>query len=89
MGTVPFFSIGLLDFVVRDQPGEVLERTIVGRLGICGKETCRQLPRAKVPLDALAADPLPRTRIIGAVAVFQVFGFLAFHDERFHFRQKA
>jgi hypothetical protein len=66
-------------FFCLDQAREMIEGTIVGGLGIFWKATAGQLPHFQMIGEALATDALPGTRVIRAVAAFQVFFLFAIH----------
>jgi len=76
-----------LHLPVRDQPGEVLKRSVEGSFGLRGVKAGREFPVVQVILKALAAIPLPRTGFVAAVAVFGIPLLFAFHsDLRFEIR---
>ena len=68
------------DLFCRYQPGEMVERPVVGPFGIGGKATSRQLSALEVILDALTADPRPGTSVVAAGAFPLVLFLFAFHQ---------
>jgi hypothetical protein len=57
----------------------VLEGTVIGRLPLCVEAARGKFPRLEVVGNAFATNPLSRTRVIGAIALYEVFFFLAVH----------
>jgi hypothetical protein len=57
----------------------MLEGAIIGRLSFRRKKAGRKLSGLKMMLDALAAQSLPGTVRIGAVAPLEVLILIAFH----------
>ena len=76
-GGLPCLSLSY--FLARDEPCEMFKGAVIGRLGALWKTTAGQLPHLQVVADAVAADSLPRTRLIGTVARIQVCFFFALH----------
>ena len=58
--------------LLRNKAGKVLKRTIVCPLGVSGKAAGRQLPAFKVIAQAFTAIAFAWTRVITAVACFQI-----------------
>jgi hypothetical protein len=59
--------------------GEMLEGTIISPFGFFGKTAGRQLPAFQVIMKAFAADALPGTPAVTAIAVVQVLVLPAVH----------
>jgi hypothetical protein len=62
-----------------DEAGEVLERPVVGCLGLFRKNAAGQLPHLEMIGDAVAADPLSGAWVIGTITPGQVLLFVTFH----------
>jgi hypothetical protein len=69
-----------LKLFCRNQPGEMLKRTIIGLFSIRGETASGQLPALQVVLDALTANTRPGTSGIAAVTSPGIFFFPAFHQ---------
>jgi len=71
------YCLEFLSFVALDKP---LYGTVVGPLHIFGEIAGRKLARLQVVSDALAANALPGTGFVSAIAVrFVLFDFTLFH----------
>lgn len=68
-----------LDFLPADQASEVFEGTVVGSLRVLREAAPRQLSALQVIVKTLAADALPRTTAVSAIAPLQVSILLAVH----------
>lgn len=53
---------------------------VVSAFSVFGETASGQLAAAKVIGDTLAANPFTLAGFIGAIAFFQIFGFMAFHS---------
>ena len=62
-----------------NQAREMLKRAIPALFGIIRKTAARKLSHLQMVCQAFAADAFPWTGIIGAIAVFHVLFFVAFH----------
>jgi hypothetical protein len=65
---------------LRHQAGEMLERTVIGSLRICGKEASGKFPAAQVVLQARTTCAFLRTRFIRAIAIYFILFLIAFHN---------
>ena len=70
------------DLARGNQASKALEASIVGALDIFGEAAGGELPHTQVVAQALAADALPFTARIGALAEPRVARLLAFHSLR-------
>jgi hypothetical protein len=57
----------------------MLERAVIGPLGVLGKTAGGELPASEVVLQAFAADSLFGAGLIAAIAPLKVLVLLAFH----------
>ena len=62
-----------------NQPGEMLERAVIGSFGIIWETASGQLTHIEVIAEAFTTDPLTRARVVTAVAAFHVLVFAALH----------
>jgi hypothetical protein len=60
---------------------ETLDTAIVALLHIVGEDAGGQFSRAQVVPEALAADPLPAARLVGAITHLSILIDPAFHYE--------
>jgi RimJ/RimL family protein N-acetyltransferase len=63
-----------------DQAGKVLERSVVGSLGGCGENACRQFPARNMIVEAVTANAFTGAGFIGAVASVAVTFLFAIHQ---------
>jgi hypothetical protein len=63
----PYPEIMFSDFFLTDQPCEIVKRPVEGALRICGENAGGKLPEFQMIAYAVAAGPLARTGIVGAV----------------------
>jgi hypothetical protein len=74
-------SPGLND-ALRYKPGKMLERTVIGPLGICREKAGRHLPDFQVIADTIAADAFSGAGFIAAIAVLHILVLLTIHNAR-------
>ena len=59
---------------------KITDASVISLLCLFAEETGRKLPGLPVIVEALAALPLPRTRLVCAITVLFELGRYAFHD---------
>ena len=69
-----------LNAALRHKPGKMLERPVIGPLGICREKAGGQLPAVQVITDALTAIALSGTGFIAAIAVLHILVLLTIHN---------
>jgi hypothetical protein len=73
------YLFGRSDLAGLDQFRKEFKRAIKGRFRLRGESAGRELPHPQMILNALAAKPFARARLVGTIAVGPVVYFLAFH----------
>jgi hypothetical protein len=64
-----------------NQPGEVLEGTVVGGLGVGWETASGELAAFEVVGQAFAAEALARAGLVGALATLEVLVLVTIHPE--------